>query len=162
MATPPRKNAALVRRFLTDVVTGGDTDAVATLLTEDMVDHNLVFGDRQGQEGVTALGWRVLAADVDVTIDDEVATEEEVAIRGTVAGSHRESLMYLAPTGKSFEIAYVWFCRIEDDKIAEMWLLPDGLGLMQKLGAIPELPPNRSLTDPTEHQNYDTHHNEST
>lgn len=153
MAVTPQENAALVRRFLTNVVAGGDTDAVSVFLADDVVSHNLVFGDGEGREGMTALGWRVLAAaDVDVDIADVIATEEQVAVRGSVTGIHRESLMDLAPTGASFEIAYVWFCRIEDGEIAEIHSLPDGLGLMQQLDAIPELLSNRSLTDPTEHQ----------
>lgn len=151
MAATPRENAALVRRFLTNVVAGGDTDAVSVFLTEDVGDHNLVFGDGSREEA-TALGWRVLAgADVTIDIEDVVASEEKVAVRGTVSGSHRESLMDLAPTGASFEIACVWFCRIDDGRIDDICSLPDGLGLMQQLGAIPEIPSNHSRTRPTEH-----------
>lgn len=140
MALTRQENAALVRRFLTDVVVGGDTDAVGAFLTADVVDHNLVFDDGQGREASTALGWRVLAAaDVDLDIGDVVATDDSVAVRATVTGTHRGSLMDLAPTGESFEIAYVWFCRIDDGRIAEIWSLPDGLGLLEQLGAVPEL-----------------------
>lgn len=149
MTATPRENAALTRRFLTDVVAGGDTDAVSVFLAEDVVDHHLVFGDETGPEWTTALGWRVLASsDVTVDLTDVVATEDRVAVRGTVSGTHRESLMDLAPTGEPFRIAYVWFCRIGDGRITELWSLPDGLGLVQQLGAIPERPPSRS----TEHQ----------
>lgn len=103
MAPTPQENAALLRRFLTDVV-----------------------------------------------IEDTVATDDQVAVRATVTGTHRESLMDLAPTGRLFEIAYVWFCRIEDGRIAEIHSLPDGLGLMRQLGAVPEPPANRPLTDSTD------------
>lgn len=152
MVTTPQENAALIRRFLTNVVAGGDTDAVAVFLAEDVVDHNLVFEDGGGREEVTTLGWQVLAgADVDVDIADVVATNERVAVRARVTGTHRESLMDLAPTGASFEIPYAWFCRIGNGRIEEIWSLPDGLGLVQQLGAVPELPTHRSLTDPTDH-----------
>lgn len=145
MTTTPRENAALVRRFLTDVVSGGDTDAVSAFLTDDVSDHDLVFGDGGDRTGATAVGWRVLAgADVSIDVEDVVASEDEVAVRGTVSGSHRESLIDLAPTGTSFEIAAAWFCRIDDGRIAEIWSLPDGLGLMQQLGAIPESASNVS------------------
>lgn len=141
MGTTAEENAALVRRFLLDVVAGGDIDATDAFLAESLVDHNLVFGADE-REGVMALGWRVLAgAEVDISVDDVVASDDRVAVRATVTGIHRESLIDLAPTGRSFEIAYVWFCRLEDGQIAEIWSLPDGLGLMQQLGAIP---PNRS------------------
>ncbi|MEF8826342.1 MAG: ester cyclase [Halapricum sp.] len=151
MAATPRENAALVRRFLTDVVAGGDTDAVDGFLAGDVTDDNLVFGRTSGQGPVTALGWRVLAAaDIDVVIEDTIATDDQVAVRATVTGTHRESLMDLAPTGQSFEIAYAWFCHIENDQITAIHSLPDGLGLMRQLGAIPNPPANRPLTDPTD------------
>ena len=154
MVATPRENAALVRGFLTDVVSGGDTDAVSAFLAEAAVDHNLVFGaDRdRGREAVTALGWRVLAAaDIDLDIEAVVATDDLVAVRGTVAGTHRESLMDLAPTGRSFEIAYAWFFRIEEGRIVEIHSLPDGLGLMRQLGALPELPSNGSFAETTDY-----------
>lgn len=131
------ENEALVRRFLTDVIEGGDTDARDAFVADDVVDHDLVFGDDPPTAAVTALGWRVLAAaDVQITIEDVIATEDRVAVRATVAGTHRESLINLAASGDSFEIAYVWFCRIEDGVIAEIWSFPDGLGLMTQLGVV--------------------------
>ena len=151
MRNTPQENAALVRRFLTDVVIGGDTDAIDAFLTDDPVDHNLVFGERRERDAMTRLGWRVLAADVDVDVDEVVATGERVAVRATVAGTHTESLMDLAPTGASFEIDYVWFWRIHDGCIAEIWSLPDGLGLMQQLGTLPEPSVNRPRTEQNQH-----------
>lgn len=151
MTTTSRENAALVRGFLVDVVAGGDTDAVPIFLAEDMDEHNLVFGANRGQGDVTTLGWQVLAAaDIDIEIADVVATDEAVAVRASVTGTHRESLMNLAPTGASFDIPYAWFCRIEDRGIAEIWSLPDGLGLMQQVGAIPERSRDRQATPPTD------------
>ena len=73
-------------------------------------------------------------------------SSEKVAVRATATGTHRESLLDLAPTGRSFEIAYAWFCRVDDGQIAAIWSLPDGLGLLQQLDAIPRLPSNRSPT----------------
>lgn len=145
MPATPQKNAALVRRFLADVVDGGDTAAIGAFLREGAVDHHLVFGE--ADDGAMALGWRVLAAaDIAVNIETVVAADDAVAVRATVTGTHRESLMDLAPTGASFEIACAWFCRIDDERIAEIWSLPDGLGLLRQLGALSvpaESPPTK-------------------
>lgn len=138
MPSATEENAALVRRFLTDVIAGGDIDAVDGFLATDVADYNPVFGGTQGSQTVSALGWQVLAAaDVNVNVANVVATDDWVAVRGQLTGTHRESLMDLAPTGRSFEIAYAWFCRIENGKIDKIWWLPDGLSLMQQLGEIP-------------------------
>jgi len=145
MAPTPRENAALVHRFLTDVVACGDTNAVPEFLTTGVVDHHLVFDGSQSRETLKGLGWHALAgADVDLHVEDIVASEDRVAVRGRVTGAHEESLMDLAPTGRSFEIACAWFCRVEDDRIAEIWSLPDGLGLLTQLDAVPEEFPKRT------------------
>lgn len=153
MTRPARENAALVRRFLTDVVACGDTDAVATLLTDDFEDHHLVFDGSQRRATVTGLGLHALASGTeDVEIAEVVASEDSVAVRGRVSGTHQESLVDLAPTGRSFEIACAWFCRIEDDRIAEIWSLPDGLGLVKQLDAVPPEFPHRSLPQAEDRQ----------
>lgn len=151
MTATPEENAALVRGFLVDVVAGGDTDAVPIFLADDVDEHNPIFGTSPERADVATLGWQVLAtADIDIEIADVIATDEAVAVRASVRGTHRESLMNLAPTGASFDIPYAWFCGIENRRIAEIWSLPDGLGLMQQVGALPERSADRSLTKPTE------------
>lgn len=145
MAETPRENEALVRRFLTDVVSGGDIDAVDGFLAADIDDRHPCFTAGAEFDAVTGLGWRVLAGtDVDIAVEETVATADRVAVRGTVAGTHRESLVDLAPSGRSFEIPYAWFCRINDEGIAEIWSLPDGLGLMRQLRAFDGHPSNRT------------------
>ena len=139
MASTQQENAALVRRFLTDVVARGDTDAVADLLAAGAEDHHLVFDGAQSKGTMAGLGWHALAgADVDVHVEDVIASDDRVAVRGRVTGTHRESLVDLAPTGRSFEIACAWFFHVEDDRIAEIWSLPDGLRLLRQLDAVPD------------------------
>lgn len=152
---PPtsRENAALVRRFLTDVVACGDTNAVSEFLASGASDHQLVFDGARGRDTVTGLGWRALAsADADLQVESVVASDDRVAVRGRVTGTHQASLMDLAPTGRSFAIACMWFFRIEHDQIAEIWSLPDGLGLLKQLDAVPDEFPARSLPDSSRQQ----------
>lgn len=138
MSPTPQENTALVRRFLSDVLVAGDTDAVDAFLAEDGVDHNLVF-QRDRDERIGEVGRAVMAsADVDVEIHGIVADQERVAVRASVTGVHSESLLDLAPTGERFEIACVWFCRVEAGRITEIWSLPDALGLLRQIGAITE------------------------
>lgn len=153
MAPTPQENTALVRRFLSDVLVDGDTDAVDAFVAEGGVDHNLVFRSERAEEGIDDVGRAVLAAaDVEVEVHEVVADERRVAVRATVTGTHSESLLDLAPTGERFVIAVVWFCRVEAGRIAEIWSLPDGLGLLRQLGAIgdeslPEQPTDQQRDD---------------
>lgn len=142
MTTPPQENTALVRRFLTDVVAGADRAAFEAFAAEDFVDHNLVFGDDQPHEADSGMAQSVLAAagDIDIAIEQLVAADDSVAVRATVRGTYHGSLRNLALSGTSFEVPYVWFYRIEDGQIAEVWSLPDGLGIVRQLAATAEDP----------------------
>lgn len=136
MATTQQENKALVQQFLNDVVAGGELDSFETFVTEDVVDHNAVFGEHRGIEASRKAGKGVLQAfdDFDITIEEMVAQADTVAVRATASGTHVGPIMDIDPTGETFEIAYMWFYRIEDGRIAELWSMPDGLGLLKQLG----------------------------
>lgn len=137
MAPKSQENAALVQEFLSKVVAGGDTDALGMFLTDDAVHSRPALASPTGIKHASAEEWLILAAaDVDISIEGVVAADDRVAIRGRVTGTHRESLMDLVPTGRSFEIAIAWFCRVENGRIGEIWSLPDRLGLMRQLEAV--------------------------
>lgn len=136
MESRAQENAALVREFLTEVLAGGDVDALDIFLTDATVEHHPTIGeDGPAQPATGPLVCRVLAAtDVEIDIEDVIAEGDLVAVRGTVTGSHQVSLVDVAPTGRTFEISYAWFFRIADGQIAEIWSIPDGLELQRALG----------------------------
>lgn len=136
MPSTQEENAALIREFLTTVVRGGDTDALGIFLSGDALDSQPVLDNRVDSERVGPTYWSALAAaDLDITIDDIVAADEKVAVRGTITGIHRESLLDGIPTGGSVEFAIVWFCRIDNGQILETWSLPRGPWLVRQLDA---------------------------
>lgn len=134
MDSTPRENIALVREFLTTVVAEGDTNALSIFLSEDEVDHRPASYAGVDSELVGASYWSALAAaDLDITIDDIVATDQKVAVRGSVIGIPSGSLLAGEPTERSFEIATVWFCRVENGQIQETWSLPSESWLLGQL-----------------------------
>jgi predicted ester cyclase len=153
MESTLRENAALVRAFLTGVIAGGDTDALGTSLTDDALNYQPILGERRDGNTVRPTQWYVLAAaDIDISVDEVVTENDQVAVRGTVTGTHRESLLDLVPTGRSFEIACMWFCRVENGRIKEIRPLPDGLDLVQQFDSILEKSSTPSSIHPTERQ----------
>lgn len=148
MTGTPEENAALTRRYLSDVVAGNDRAAADAFLTDDVVVHDLVFGG-EVDCAASVFGSTVLtAADIDIDIEAVVATPDRVAVRTTVSGSHQAS-----PAGRRFEIPCSGFCRVERGRIAEFWSMPDGLGLLDQLGLGPEhsLDPIRRTSDDGSH-----------
>lgn len=136
MESTPRENIALVREFLTTVVADSDTDALGIFLSGDAVDRQPVLDNRVDSGQVGATYWSALAAaDLDITIDDIVATDEKVAVRGSVTGIHRGSPLAVVSTRRSIEIDIVWFCRIENGQIQETWSLPGESWLVGQLDA---------------------------
>lgn len=108
MMTTRKEDAKLVRRSLIDVVATEAAAAIDILHREDATDSNSGFENGQRQEQEAAQGWQVVAtATVDLDIDDVITAGERVAIRRSVSGIDRESLLDRAPTGTPFEITDV-------------------------------------------------------
>lgn len=124
--TSAEQNAALVRRYLADVVGADDPRARHAFLAENARVQDVVFGRSDA-------GWPIPGEVLEVDVDDVIATEDGVAVRATVRGRS-------ASEGHPYEVAGAWFCRVEDGRIAALWALPDGLGLARQLGTLP-LPP---------------------
>lgn len=134
MESTPQEHSALVREFLTEVLAGGDVEALDIFLTDGAIDHQRVLEADSDVPSRSAKVSGVLgAAEVDIAIEDVVAQNDLVAVRGTVTGTHRASLVDATATGRTFELPYAWFCRIEDCQIAEIWSFPDERGLRRAL-----------------------------
>jgi predicted ester cyclase len=156
MASTPEENAALIREFLTSVIAGGDTDALGIFLSEESADRHPGIDHMVDSESIGATYWNTLAAaDLELSIDDIVATDEQAAVRGTVTGVHRESVLGEVPTESSFDIAIVWFCRIQNGRILDTWSLPSGSWLIRQLDAPLEAHEPIS-SHQTEQQNHET------
>ena len=140
MGTGPEENTSLVRRFLTDVVAGGDSDALGAFVDDDVASHDLAVGSSVGVDGAGSMGRGILAAaDVDVDNVETVAEDDLVAVRAVLTGTVRGLPVDLASTGESFEIPHVSFYRIEDGRITDVWSLHDSLGLVKQLDVLPSL-----------------------
>jgi predicted ester cyclase len=72
-----------------------------------------------------------------IEVEDLVAEDDKVAVRGTVHGVHNGPLNDIPPTGKQIAIALFIIYRIANGKIVEHWMLTDMLALLQQIGAMP-------------------------
>lgn len=131
------ENKQVARRFPEDVATEGNIDLIDEICTEDVLDHS-PLGDRQGRETVRQQieELREAFGEFSATVEETIAEDDRVAMRVTLRGAHEGEFMGIEPTGEEFEVQNMVFTRIEDGKIAERWVQPDMLGLMQQLGVI--------------------------
>ena len=139
MASAPTltDNKRLARQIPEAVATAGDLDLIDTICTVDFVDHS-PLGEVESHEEFREQMESIRGAfsDFSATVEDVVAEGETVAMRVTLRGTHDGEFMGVEPTGEGIEVANMVFTRIEDGKIAERWVLPDMLGMMQQVGAV--------------------------
>lgn len=138
------QNKAIVRRYLEEIWNKGNLALVNELFTADCVDHdpsNPPGFPPPGPEGIKQLVtfYRSAFPDVYFTIQEEIAEGDKVATRWTARGTHKGQLMNIATTGKTVTSSGISISRIAGGKIAEVWVARDALGLMQQLGALPQL-----------------------
>lgn len=136
MTTREDEHKRTVRKY-PEAVASGDLEVIDDICTEDVVSH-APLGDPRGREAPKEYEAPIHEAlpNFDVTFEDLVAEDDRVAMRLTIRGTHEGEMMGIAPTGNRVEFQNVIFHRMEDGKIAERWVQPDVLGLLQQLGGI--------------------------
>lgn len=131
------ENVRLARSLPEDVATDGDLDLLDDICVADIVDHT-PWGDTDGlaafKEGFENI--RAAFSGFTATVEDAIGEGDTVAMRVTVRGTHTGEFMGVAPTDREVEIGNNVFVLVEDGKIAERWVMPDLLGLLQQLGAV--------------------------
>jgi steroid delta-isomerase-like uncharacterized protein len=133
------ESEAVVRRFLDEVITAGNADALPELMAEDVAWHGGSFGEIRSLDEFKEFIGQFLAAfpDLSVTVDDVIAAGDKVVTRLTVRGTHSGDLMGIPASGAEATWTDVNIYRVAGGKIAEEWFCGDYLGMMQQIGAIP-------------------------
>jgi predicted ester cyclase len=72
-------------------------------------------------------------------VEDIVASADKAVVRWTSSGTHLGPYFGAAPTGKRLTTSGITIFRISGGKVAEEWIESDMLGLLQQVGAIPEV-----------------------
>jgi predicted ester cyclase len=122
-----------------EVVNQGKFDVVDELFDPGYVDHSAPPGAPGGLDGVKAVFgmFRTGFPDVKFTIDQMVGEGDMVATFVHGEGTNTGEFMGMPPSGKHAIWQSTGFFRVKDGKIVEHWGVPDLLGLMTQIGAIP-------------------------
>lgn len=136
-------NKELSRRF-TELFSTGDESLADEILSPEVVFHGTA-GDGE-LRGVDALkgfvsGYRRAFPDAQSTVEDQAAEGDKVVTRWRARGTHRGELGPIAATDRPFDIDGVTIERIEEGRIAEVWVARDELGLLRQLGVLAEPQP---------------------
>jgi steroid delta-isomerase-like uncharacterized protein len=136
------ENKALVRRLIEESNKGQEAGmaALEELYAPDYVYHLGGFGDMDlAAWKQLALAWYTALPDSHTTLEDLIAEGDKVVARCTMRATHRGEFMGIPPTGKQVSVPGIEIHRIEDGKFVVTWDSYDMLGLLQQLGAIPQM-----------------------
>lgn len=116
----------------------GSLEGYLTLYDPDVVLHGYV-GVEPGFEGVRRFyeGFWAAFPGSTLTFEDTFGSEDKVACRFRLQGTHGGAFQGLPATGRSFELGGITILRFRDGKCVERWSQADFLGLLIQLGAIP-------------------------
>jgi predicted ester cyclase len=117
-------NKTLVKEYMAALRKDKSPATVDRYVTDEDLKHHIAL-----YETVVPGYW--------IEVEDLVAEDDKVAVRGIVRGVHNGPLNDIPPTGKQIAIALHITYRIANGKIVEHWMLTDMLALLQQIGAMP-------------------------
>jgi predicted ester cyclase len=107
-------------------------------MSTDVVVHGGSMGEFRGLDALKGFisAYRTAFPDVRSVVEDQIAEGDKVVTRWTSRGTHEGDLNGIAPTGKAMETSGVTIERIAGDRIVEVWVAKDDLGMLQQLGVV--------------------------
>lgn len=134
-------NLAATERWGAEVASAGNYDALDEILAPNFVDHDPAPDQGPGIDGLKGFFRTMRSAFPDLKAEpvEVVATDDHVAMRYTISGTHRGEFQGVAPTGRSFEVAALQLARFENGRCVERWGSTDELGMMKQLGILGDL-----------------------
>lgn len=133
-------NAAIVRRFVHEVITQGNIDSASHFVWEDVVEQVPLPGQGPGLEGLKDVlrGMRSAFPDLIFSIQEQISEGEKVASRFEWTGTHKGAFLGVPATGRFVRVWGIVIDRLEGGRIKDTRIIMDVLSLMMQLGAIPQ------------------------
>lgn len=123
----------LVRQYL-NAFNDRDRETMADLLASDVIEHG-IHDDLHGVDEILDFldAHFEVFPDYTGSMEAMIAGSEMVAVRYTASGTHTGEYLDIEATGHTTEWSGMAIYRIEDDRIAGIWLEEDRLGLLEQL-----------------------------
>jgi steroid delta-isomerase-like uncharacterized protein len=134
-------NKRVIERYIEEAWNKGNVAVLDEIIAPHYINHSPgVPGPRPGPEGLKPiiLGLRSAFPDLRFVVHDMLVTEEKVALRCTMHGTHRGELFGMPPTGRRIQVSQMQIEHLQDGKIVEHWRQSDDLGMMRQLGLVHE------------------------
>jgi len=142
-AADDTQNIAIVRTMV-DLINQRELDSLHTVVADDIVRHSAATPGIV----VTNLDEFKAFLETDIagipdsvqTIDIAFSAADKVAVRAHYRGTHTGPMGPIAATGKSVDLPFMAILRIENSKVAEIWVEWDNMLILGQLGLLPPAP----------------------
>ena len=130
-------NKAVIRKYY-ELLDAGNIDALMDLVDDDVLWKFHGVGDltKESLAGLIA-GFSAAYPDMSHTLSEQSAEGSTVTTPLTFNGTHQGELMGIPASGKSVEMRAINIHEVVDGKITSGETVPDMLGMMKQIGAIP-------------------------
>jgi steroid delta-isomerase-like uncharacterized protein len=137
----PEQNRAVLKQVKDELWNQGRTEVAQELFDARFVNHDPMRPDVQTRDQFVEYVIEVRTAfpDFRVTILDEIAEGDRVALRWEVTGRHQKEIMGIPATGRSISVSGMTIYRLAEGRVVECWWNMDSMAMMRQLGALPEL-----------------------
>ena len=126
------QNKTISRRFVEEIFNARKTENAKNFVTPDIIYHGMAEEVRGLEEFKRWVAEDLSAfPDMKVTIVDELAEQNKVAIRWTLKATHEKDFADFPATQKKFETQGADILHFEGDKIKEAWTVCDMAVLAQ-------------------------------
>lgn len=134
-------NIAATKRWGSEVASSGRYEVLDEILAPNFVDHDPAPDQGSGIDGLKGFFKTMRSAFPDLQAEpvEVVATDDHVAMRYTISGTHQGEFQGVAPTGKSFKVAALQLGRFENGRCVERWGSTDELGMLKQLGILEDV-----------------------
>lgn len=136
MSSSEEANKDLVRQYL-NAFNDQDRDRLSDFLADDVVQHG-IHEELHGVDEIRDFLQRYFDVFPDYSGDTRatVAEGDTVVVRYSARGTHEGEYLDVEPTGNTAEWTGMVMYRIDDDRIVEIWLEENRLGLLEQLEAV--------------------------
>ena len=116
------ENKALVRRYYEEVLNQGQLQVFDDLADPGFVSY-LPDGQAIGSDiyKQTIAGTRAAIADLQVTIEDQIAEGDKVVTRWKATGTPQVEFAGIQPDGEPITVTAIHIHRVENGKLIEHW-----------------------------------------
>jgi len=135
------KNKELVKKF-TGFLNNKQFDSLSSIVKADFKRHSQATAEMPELNSLDEFiqlqkGFLSSFPDQKVTIKKLIAEDDEVAAYATYSGTNDGPMTPFPATHKYAELNFIGIFRIEEGKIAEMWVEWDNIAFLKELGLFP-------------------------